>query len=69
MRGSKWVEMVLSGARRKYGEITDIKFHLNYFSLKDKQNSSENKSNQIQTKLNLNNKEIKRNKFGFPYIK
>ena len=66
MSGLKWVKMVLSGARGKYGEITERKFHLNYFLSKKKEDSSENKSNQNQNKLNLNTNKIKYNKFGFP---
>ena len=67
MSGLKWVKMVLSGARNKYGEITTSKFLLNYFSSKDKGNSSQNKTKQNDIKLNLNSNKIKRNKFGFPY--
>jgi len=64
MSGLKWWKMVLSGARGKYSEIIDNKFHLNYFNRRGEQN----KSNQNQTKLNLIDKKIKRNKFGYPYL-
>lgn len=59
----------MSGARGKYIEITTSKFLLNYFSSKDKGNSSQNKTkqNDIKLNLNLNSNKIKRNKFGFPY--
>jgi hypothetical protein len=64
MSGLKWWKVVLSGARGKYSEIIDSKFHLNYFNRRGKQN----KYNQNQTKLNLIDKKTKRNKFGFPYL-
>jgi hypothetical protein len=64
MSGLKWVKVVLSGARDKYGEIISKNFDYNKFNTKNKQN----KSNQNQINLKLNQKEIKRNKFGFPVM-
>ena len=64
MSGLKWVKVVLSGARDKYGEIISKNFNSNKLSKQDKQN----KSNQNQINLKLNQNKIKRNKFGFPMM-
>jgi hypothetical protein len=64
MSGLKWVKVVLSGARDKYGEIISKNFDSNKFNTKNKQN----KSNQNQINLTeINQNKIKRNKFGFPF--
>ena len=66
MSGTKWVKMVLSGARDKYCEIISKNFNYNKLKTKSKQN----KSNQNQFNLTeINEKEIERNKFGFPTFK
>lgn len=62
MSGLKWVKVVLSGARDKYGEIISKNFDSNKFNTKTKQN----KSNQNQINLKTNQNKIKYNKFGFP---
>ena len=63
MSGSKWLKVVLSGARDKYGEIISKNFNSNKLSTKNKQN----KSNQNQINLTeIDQNKIKRNKFGFP---
>ena len=66
MSGLKWVKVVLSGARDKYGEIISKNFNSN----KNKTHNKQNKSNQNQFNLTeINEKEIERNKFGFPTFK
>ena len=66
MSGSKWWKVVLSGARGKYCEIISKNFKSNYFHKQNKQN----KSNQNQINLTkIDQKEINRNKFGFPFYK
>ena len=40
MSGLKWVKVVLSGARDKYGEIIRKNFNSNKLSKQDKQNKS-----------------------------
>jgi len=66
MSGLKWAKVVLSGARDKYGEIISKNFNYNKLKTKNKQN----KSNQNQINLTeINEKEIERNKFGFPTFK
>jgi len=66
MSGLKWVKVVLSGARDKYCEIISKNFNYNKLKTKFKQN----KSNQNQFNLTeINEKEIERNKFGFPTFK
>ena len=64
MSGLKWVKVVLSGARDKYGEIISKNFNYN----KNKTHNKQNKSNQNQINLTeINEKKIERNKFGFPF--
>jgi hypothetical protein len=66
MSGLKWVKVVLSGARDKYGEIISKNFDYNKLSTKSKQN----KSNQNQFNLTeIDENKIERNKFGFPRFK
>jgi hypothetical protein len=66
MSGLKWVKVVLSGARDKYGEIISKNFNSN----KNKTHNKQNKSNQNQINLTkIDEKEIERNKFGFPTFK
>lgn len=69
MSGTKWWKVVLSGARGKYGEIISKNFDYNKFNTKNKQN----KTNQNQIKLieqdKIKQKQIERNKFGFPFYK
>lgn len=69
MSGLKWWKVVLSGARDKYGEIISKNFNYNKLNTKNRRN----KSNQNQFNLNgerkINEKEIERNKFGFPTFK
>jgi len=56
----------LSGARDKYCEIISKNFNSN----KNKTHNKQNNSNQNQLNLTeINQKEIKRNKFGFPFYK
>ena len=64
MSGLKWVKVVLSGARDKYGEIISKNFNSN----KNKTHNKQNKSNQNQINLTeIDQNKIKRNKFGFPF--
>ena len=66
MSGSKWLKVVLSGARDKYGEIISKNFNYNKLNTKTKQN----KSNQNQINLTeIDENKIERNKFGFPIFK
>lgn len=69
MSGTKWWKVVLSGARDKYGEIISKNFNYNKSNTKNRQN----KSNQNQINLigesEIKEKEIERNKFGFPVFK
>ena len=66
MSGLKWVKVVLSGARDKYGEIISKNFNSN----KNKTHNKQNKSNQNQINLTkIDENKIERNKFGFPIFK
>tara|TARA_B100002019_G_C21012374_1_gene470655 strand:- start:436 stop:624 length:189 start_codon:yes stop_codon:yes gene_type:complete len=59
--GSKWLKMVLSGARNKYIKIFS---KLNFTQKIEQNKSNQNKSHLTEIEQNKN----KRNKFGFPII-
>ena len=66
MSGSKWVKVVLSGARDKYCEIISKNFNYN----KQNKQTKQNKSNQNELNLTeIDENKIERNKFGFPIFK